>query len=327
MQAITVRDPTDVASARRRVVGLAADIGYDETQAGRVAIVVTELAQNLLRHGGGGEILAQADPHRPAGIEIVALDHGPGMADVAACLHDGFSTSGTSGNGLGAIHRLTHHLLIHSSNAGTAVLARMGTEEASEAAISRTAASLCIAQPGESVCGDSAAIVTRQDGSIGILLADGLGHGPLAAAASQEAVRLFQKHPDTSPAEALNILHDGLRPTRGAAAAAAVIDRQARRVTYSGVGNIAGFITDTGGTRRLVSLSGTVGHIARRMQEFHYPIFNRPCLVMFSDGLASSWSPESHPNLFMLDPTLIASVLYRDHQRGRDDASVLVWKD
>jgi hypothetical protein len=47
---------------------------------------------------------------------------------------------------------------------------------------------------------------------------------------------------------------------------------------------------------------------------------------MYSDGLATSWSPESHPGLFVLDPLLIAGVLYRDHARGRDDASVVVWK-
>ena len=327
MEALTVRDRTDVAGARRRIVGLAAGMGYNETEAGRVAIVVTELAQNLLAHGGGGEILAHADPHRPASIEIVALDQGPGMADVSACLRDGFSTSGTSGNGLGAIHRLTHQMLIHSTKGGgTTVLVRMGTEKASDVTTARSTAALCVPKRGESVCGDSAAIVTRRDGRIGVLLADGLGHGPHAAAASQEAARLFQKHPDATPAEALSILHAGLRPTRGAAVATALIDPQAGRVTYGGVGNIAGFITDACGTRRMLSHNGTLGHTARRMQEFHYPLHNRPVLVMFSDGLASSWSPESHPNLFSLDPTLIASVLYRDHARGRDDASVVVWK-
>jgi anti-sigma regulatory factor (Ser/Thr protein kinase) len=327
MESLTVRDPTDVASARRRIVGLATGMGYDETQTGRVAIVVTELAQNLLHHAGGGEILAHADPHRPAGIEIIALDQGPGMADVPTCLRDGFSTSGTSGNGLGAMQRLTHQMLIHSAaGSGTAVLVRMGTVKTPDVTTSRGTAALCVPKLGESVCGDSAAIVTRQDGRIGILLADGLGHGPYAAAASLEAARLFRKHPDATPAEALTILHAGLRPTRGAAVATALIDPEARRVTYGGIGNIAGFITDAGGTRRMVSHSGTVGQAARRMQEFQYPMFNRPVLVMFSDGLASSWSPESHPNLFTLDPTLIASVLYRDHTRGRDDASVVVWK-
>jgi anti-sigma regulatory factor (Ser/Thr protein kinase) len=342
MESTSVRDPTDVANARRRIVGLATRIGYNETQAGRVAIVATELAQNLLRHGGGGEILAGADPHRPAGIEIMALDRGPGMADVVACLRDGYSTRGTSGNGLGALKRLAHEVLIHSlPGSGTAVLVRMGretesggrllreTEAAAHAtapAAARATAVLCVAVSGETVCGDTASIIVRRDGTIGVLLADGLGHGPLAATASQEAARLFQKHPDTTPAAILALLHAGLRATRGAALATASIDIAARRVTYGGIGNIAGFITDTGGTRRMVSHSGTAGHTAGRMHEFQYPLHNRPVLVMFSDGLTTSWSPENHPGLFALDPTLIAGVLYRDHVRGRDDASVVVWK-
>lgn len=332
MEALPVQDPTDVASVRRRIVGLVTTIGYNETQAGRVAIVVTELGQNLLRHGGGGEILAGADPYRPADIEIMALDRGPGMADVASCLRDGFSTGGTSGNGLGAIRRLAHQVLIHSEKGvGTAVLVRMGmdaspTGSSPDGSDPRRTATLCVPKHGQTVCGDTAAIVVRPDGKVALLLADGLGHGPQAAAASQEAARLFHKHQTDTATASLAILHGGLRATRGAALATALIDPAARLVTYGGIGNIAGFITDTAGTRRMVSHSGTAGHTAGRMQEFHYPIHNRPVLVMFSDGLTSSWSPESHPGLFALDPALIAGVLYRDHARGRDDASVVVWK-
>ena len=329
MEAISVRDPTDVANARRRIGGLTAQLGYDETNAGRVAIVVTELAQNLVRHGGGGEILARADQERKAGIEIIALDRGPGIADVAACLRDGYSTGGTSGNGLGAVKRLAHQILFHSTpqkgaGGGTAVLVRMGGN-AGPGATPNTAA-LCVPKIGETVCGDTAAIVRRPDGTVEVLLADGLGHGPQAAAASGEAARLFCKQAAVGPAAILATLHAGLRATRGAAVAVASIDPVARQVTYSGIGNIAGLICDSGGVRRMVSHSGTAGHTAGRLQDFRYPLHGRPVLVMYSDGLATSWSPESHPGLFALDPLLIAGVLYRDHARGRDDASVVVWK-
>src|SRR4051794_40492995 len=111
MERIPVRDPTDVATARRRIVGLATQMGYNETEAGRAAIVVTELAQNLLRHGGGGEMLAGTDASDQVALEVLALDKGPGMADVAACMRDGFSTGGTPGNGLGAVQRLARQLL------------------------------------------------------------------------------------------------------------------------------------------------------------------------------------------------------------------------
>jgi anti-sigma regulatory factor (Ser/Thr protein kinase) len=324
MERIPIRDPTDVAAARRRIVGLAMQQGYGETDAGRVAIVATELAQNLLRHGGGGEMLAGPDATDQATLEVLALDKGPGMADVAACMRDGFSTGGTPGNGLGAVQRLTRQLQIHSRpGAGTAVLARLG---GTATAARPTAGLVCVPKPGEDICGDSGCVLPRSDGTIGILVADGLGHGPQAAAASREAVRLFRKHSGATPVEVLTILHAGLRATRGAAIATAVIDPAARQVTYGGVGNIAGFITDSGGTRRMVSHSGTAGHTAGRIQAFQYPMHYRPVLVMFSDGLASSWSPDGHAGLFELDPTLIAAVLYRDHARGRDDASVVVWK-
>jgi anti-sigma regulatory factor (Ser/Thr protein kinase) len=335
MEAIVVRDPTDVANARRRIGGLTARLGYDATKTGQVAIVVTELAQNLLRHGGGGEILAGADAQWASGIEILALDRGPGMADVAVCLRDGYSTGGTSGNGLGAVKRLAREILFHSApNRGTAVLVRMGGDASGDrggdsggdGGLARTTAALCVPKTGETVCGDTAAVDIRPDGSVGIMLADGLGHGPLAADASGEAARLFLKHGPTAPVTALQTLHAGLRATRGAAVAVASIDPAAREVTYSGIGNIAGFISDTGGVRRMVSHSGTAGHTAGRLQDFRYPLHNRPVLVMYSDGLATSWSPESHPGLFALDPLLIAGVLYRDHARGRDDASVVVWK-
>lgn len=325
IEAIQVHDPTDAANARRRINSLAARLAYDETRTGQLAIVVTELAQNILRHGGGGEIIAQRDPQIPSGVEILALDRGPGMADVQACLRDGFSTGGTSGNGLGAVCRLAREVAFHTApSAGTAVLVRMGG--APDLRPARTTAALCVPKSGETVCGDGAAMVNRADGSVGIMLADGLGHGPQAAAASDQAVKLFQKQQDGTPTTVLAALHAGLRATRGAAVAVALINPDARQVVYSGIGNIAGFITDTGGVRRMVSHSGTAGHTAGRLQDFRYPLYNRPVLAMYSDGLATSWSPESHPGLFTSDPLLIAGVLYRDHARGRDDASVVVWK-
>lgn len=332
MVRVTVREPTDVATARRQVAGLVAEQGYDATAAGRVGIVVTELAQNLLRHAGGGELIAGLDEHVPSGIQVIALDTGPGMRDVSACLRDGYSTTGTGGTGLGAVTRLSDHVMIRSHpGGGTVVVARM-TPRANmhtsrrHASDGRNTAVLCVPKAGEVVCGDAGAVAQDASGRVTAMLADGLGHGPLAAAASAQAVRTFQARPLRETAEMLAALHAALRATRGAALAAASVDVQAGYVTYGGIGNISAFITDSAGTRRMVSHSGTAGHTAGRIQTFQYPLHARPVLVMFSDGLTSSWSPDSHAGLFDEDPAVIAAVLYRDHARGRDDASVLVWK-
>lgn len=327
MERLTVADPSHVAAARRHAAQQATGAGYDATDAGRLAIVVTELATNLLQHGGGGEMLVGSDTVTGTGMLVIALDRGRGMANVTQCLRDGYSTAGTPGNGLGAVQRLAQETAIYSRpGAGTAILARLRRRHEPASTARPRYAALSVAKPGESVCGDAAAFVTGANGKVAALVADGLGHGPIAALASQEAVRLFRKLPLGPPVQTLEVLHAGLRHTRGAAISVALIDPAVSSVLYGGIGNIAGFILDASGLRRLVSHAGTAGHTARRLQEFTYPLAAVPTLVMYSDGLATSWSPDAHPGLYHQDPALVAAVLYRDHARNRDDATVLVWR-
>ena len=71
---------------------------------------------------------------------------------------------------------------------------------------------------GEEVCGDSWAI-DDADGRAVVLVADGLGHGPQAAEAAREAVRVFRETAPLGPAEVIRMAHAALRSTRGAALA------------------------------------------------------------------------------------------------------------
>lgn len=102
-----VSDASQVAEARRLVSSYARSNGVAEARVAELAIVVTELATNLLKHAGGGHILATyRDDAEGAGLELLALDSGSGMTDVGRCMDDGYSTAGSPGNGLGAIARL-----------------------------------------------------------------------------------------------------------------------------------------------------------------------------------------------------------------------------
>ena len=106
MRVQAVTDLSQVAEARRTAVETAHESGFDETQAGRVALVATELATNIVKHGGGGEmLLGSYDDPSGSGMELIALDKGRGIADLARCLQDGYSSAGSSGHGLGAIRR------------------------------------------------------------------------------------------------------------------------------------------------------------------------------------------------------------------------------
>ena len=91
---------------------------------GRVPLIVTELATNLLLHATGGEIIIRMLPVEVApGLEIIALDRGPGIADLHRCMMDGYSGGGTRGCGLGAVRRLSTEFDIYSTQpAGTVVM-------------------------------------------------------------------------------------------------------------------------------------------------------------------------------------------------------------
>ena len=182
---------------------------------------------------------------------------------------------------------------------------------------------MSLPKKGETVCGDAWA-VAQQDGRTLLLLADGLGHGPLAAAAAAVAVRVFRENLRLGPVDILQIIHQALRSTRGAAVAVADVEPELQVIRYAGVGNIATSILANGASRSMVSHNGTVGHEARKFQEFTYPLPVGALLVMHSDGLASRWALDAYPGLATRDPALVAGVLYRDFQRERDDVTVLV---
>ena len=327
MIALTVQDQSQVSEARRRATKIAERQGFGDADTGRVALVATELATNILKHGNGGEVLVGAYGEGPdSGIELIALDKGPGISSVAASLADGYSTAGTAGKGLGAVVRQSHFVDIASwPGMGTAVLARLKQGQPPEgfSDTSRIGA-VSVPKAGEDICGDAWSVLVGPEETT-LLVADGLGHGPEAAEAAVEAVRLFHRFNGHRAPVLLEYIHGGLRATRGAAVSVARFQGGSSKIIYSGVGNIAGVIAANGELRRMVSMPGTAGHNARKIQAFEYP-FTAGLVILHSDGLASSWTLDRYPNLATRHPTVIAAVLYRDLTRRRDDATVLVAK-
>jgi anti-sigma regulatory factor (Ser/Thr protein kinase) len=328
MIALTVHDQSQVSETRRRAAETAARQGFDETDSGRVALVATELATNILKHGNGGEILVGTfGEGAESGIELIALDKGGGISNVAASMADGYSTAGTAGKGLGAVMRQSHFVDIASwPGSGTAVLARLKRGKPSKDGVPDTSriGAVSVPMPGQDVCGDSWSVEIGAEETT-LLVADGLGHGPEAAEASVEAVRLFHRFIGHRAPVLLEYIHGGLRATRGAAVSVARFQPASGKIIYVGVGNIAGVVFAGGELRRMVSMPGTVGHNARKIQAFEYP-FTAGLVILHSDGIASSWTLERYPNIAARHPTLIAAVLYRDLARHRDDATVLVAK-
>src|SRR5512144_1023218 len=105
MLSLRIRENSQVADARRMACALARQSGFDEQDVARIALVVTEIATNLVKYSDEGELLVSGVEGRPRSLDIIALDRGPGIKDLAGCLRNGHSTTGSPGTGLGAIVR------------------------------------------------------------------------------------------------------------------------------------------------------------------------------------------------------------------------------
>lgn len=325
---IALTDLTSVGESRRAGIKLATTLGMDEVQSGELGIVITEAARNAVVHGGGGHVIITPVPAGAAGpkVDVLVLDNGRGIKDMALASQDGYSTAGTPGTGLGAIRRMAGTFDLFSSPRGTAVLAQInGAAPPSSISSTLEIAGFAVPIAGESVCGDRIAWKQSTDRTL-VLAVDGLGHGMGAADAADEAVRIFDARADESPSAILSRMHDALKKTRGAAASIAEVRPLSGVLTYAGIGNISAVVISHQGSRSLISHNGTLGHIVARVQEFKIDWPRDGILVMHSDGLQTRWDLSQYPGLLARKPALIAGVLFRDYRRQRDDSSVVVVK-
>lgn len=316
---------TDIAAVRRSGLQLSQSLGFDETTSGRVSLIITEAASNILKHAREGKIfLTHVSEGERNGIEILALDKGPGIADLTHSLHDGVTTAGTAGNGLGALRRLSDRFDAYSAiDKGSAFYMCIWVSAGKCAGASLETGATCVPMPGEEVCGDGWEVVSGPD-STTFLMADGLGHGTNAAHASDTARQLLVENPDLSPTAFMEAAHRVLRSTRGAAMAVAQLNYANEQLNFVGIGNISACVTDGLSRKQFVSHAGIVGHNIRKIQEFALPFPTGSLYIMHSDGINTQWDLTAYPGLHHCHPALIAAILYRDFVRGRDDASVLV---
>ncbi|HVY05332.1 MAG TPA: ATP-binding SpoIIE family protein phosphatase [Burkholderiales bacterium] len=323
-----IQDSSQTGLARRTVQDIAAKIGMAEAEAGKVAIAVNELGSNLIKHGKGGELLVRAlDSSEGGGLEILALDRGAGMADMASSMRDGFSTAGTMGTGLGSLSRLASVFDVFSApGKGTVVCTRFASGKPNGVAAGMTMGAVCLPKPGEEECGDDWTF-TRQDRRHMLMVADGLGHGPDAHKAARVAVDVAQKKGAQDPASVLDDIHAASRATRGAAVSVCAIEHSIGVCRFAGIGNVSCAVVAGDRARFFASHAGIIGHSVRKIQEFSAPWPAGALLVMHSDGLATQWNLAAYPGLASRHPGVIAGVLFRDFTRGRDDVTVVVARD
>lgn len=339
---VPVQDPTRVRDVRVAAEEAAALAGLDEQRTATVSLVATELATNLLKHAQAGQVLVDVvDPPAPRegrpgrAVQITAIDHGPGIADVARAMRDGFSSAHSLGAGLGTCRRLADDFGLHSvPGRGTVAVARFVSDDRPDHGedaprdLGVRAGGVNIPYAGADHSGDAWAWVRSGDRTT-LMLADGLGHGGEAARASTAAVEELRHWARLSPAEVLRKLHPALAGTRGAAVAVAQLDTWAGRLRFAGIGNVSARLREGDRWRSLLSKPGIVGvHRPHTVREDEVPWTDGSLLILHTDGLPSRWTPPPDTGEPPADPAVTAAVAVRDSGSSarpvRDDTAVAV---
>lgn len=151
-------DRSYFAILKKEIHALAVEAGFIEKRLAEIDIIVAEIVSNLAKHANGGEVFAKLiEVKKIQGLEIIAIDGGPGMSDVKTMMQDGISTKNTLGHGLGAIKRLSDECQIYSQKGwGTVLLTRIYKEEVPLIKKKNPfdVRSFLLPKPGETECGD-----------------------------------------------------------------------------------------------------------------------------------------------------------------------------
>lgn len=339
IQVLTIDSDADVGVCRRKAVSLAGRIGFDEVKSGEIAILMSELATNVLKHGGGrGKVCISemTDENSRKAIEIICCDSGKGIPDFSQAMSDGFTDKQSLGIGLGSIRRFSDifesistresdspvaefsHLFQHCLRS-VKWLPEINWRSSNKKLVTGAATRSLI---GEMLNGDSFVIThTGPEKTLAVVI-DGLGHGKEANLAStiiKEQVLLKSELPLP---ELITYLHQSARSTRGAVVGAVFIDTERSVLSFSGIGNIEGFVLSGDSKKSLISFGGILGHHIRTPRKFEYNFQPGDILCMYSDGITSRWSPDKIN--WKEHPQQIAEHIINSYSRANDDATVLI---
>ncbi|WP_205512043.1 ATP-binding SpoIIE family protein phosphatase [Longitalea arenae] len=323
-------DRSYFAILKKEIRAMALTLEFSERRISEIDIIVAEMATNLVKHAGGGQILAKLIRENELdGIEIISMDNGPGINDINKMVRDGETTKNSLGLGLGAMQRLSDTFQVYSQkNWGTIILCRKYLKEPPRHGKPPLAEirSVVIPKPGEIKCGDSFFHIANKN-HIKLFLADGLGHGAEAARAVQEAGIAFAICQELHPPDILRFINSAVRKTRGLVGMVAVYDIAKKTWEICGVGNITTKINGPATNKNYMSYNGIIGlNVPRSLHTQTFMHEKGQYIIMSSDGLRSRWDPLKYPGILRYDLSMLALSLLKDFSRNTDDASVAICK-
>jgi anti-sigma regulatory factor (Ser/Thr protein kinase) len=287
---VDIRSEADVVTACQEGRALAERLGFSGSALVQVVTAISEVAGNIWRHAGRGEVLVAPAGEPPgAGIAIRARDDGPGIPDVEAAMGDGFSTDGGMGLGLPGARRLVDEFSI-ASEAGRGTTVTMVRWRAAPGGEPAPLVELgCEPGAGRAVAAPFAG---------GILLAAVAGAAPGADGerAAEAAAGLLERRAAGSPIALLEECHAALAGTRGAAIALASLHELDATLTWLAVGTAPPLLLRSGARRdfavRLApALRGSVGASLPPLQAATLPVMRGDVAILAAGPIDLSRDP------------------------------------
>lgn len=320
---VSIRDRASLSLVRELVRERGSQTGLEEQRLQRLSVVATELAQNHLDHAAGGRIaVRRVTRGGVAGLEVVAGDRGRGIRDPTSALRETGVHRAGLGSGLAGALRLADELDFDIRlEEGCCLYARVFAGPVSPR---REVAIFGAPCDGERVSGDDAAFV-RDDSTLWLVIADGLGHGGKAREASARAVELAGLPTDDLVSH-LRRCHDELGQLRGAVMALARWAQRQEELSLACIGNVRSRLARFRGEHRLGCAPGVVG-----APPFRSPATERVAthpgdvFVAFTDGLPTQATlPIDDIGLLRDHPVAMAQYLFDQFRRKDDDTLIIV---
>ncbi len=321
-----VGHPGDVIAAQKAAREYATHIGFSPSECEQIALAVTELATNLVRHAGGGTLrMSTLSADDRGGILVETEDRGPGIVHPDHALADGFSTAGGLGNGLGTVHRIMDGMELDSpSTGGLKVTCHRWIRPSTRTVFpQRLAFGVATRARRNDVHNGDAFIVKSWARGALVGVIDGLGHGVEAERAAQAARAYVEDHFDLPVAGLFKGVGQACRRTRGVVMALARFHMDTT-VEIANVGNVEVRLFGAPQRPNLVVRRGILGVNAPSPVVTSHTWTRESTLVLHSDGLHSHWSIETMPGVCWTTPPEAASALLLAQGKDDDDATVVI---
>lgn len=321
----SIVDAASVSNAREDVRRFAEARGFEKVPTEELALIVSELATNQLRHGRLGRIaMRELVRDDTPGVEVLAFDRGDGISDPAAALAGVPRRDGSLGVGVSSVVRLSDEVDFDIRRSeGTCVSARKFRRH-----VGRRREVAVLGRPidGERQSGDDAWF-GRRGSRLVFALADGLGHGIDAREAAARAIDAITAN-DAPPTELCALASSAVRGTRGTVLTVVEIDEKTRTLRMSGGGNVMTHVVGPRGTRVLSTPSGVLGNPATQPTFTHEELAldAHDAVVLFSDGISARARLDVHAPALHGHALAVADHVVSTFGRLNDDALVLVAK-